>query len=158
MLKTQTRLPIVEEPAVDATTIKVCGGGTASRGTDAEEDLLCGGCAMVLFERMSVRTLTRTIVAPGQFIVITCGKCGVHNLAGPAEENPAGGISGKACDLCNGNRWICDQHPDQTWPHCEAIGIPCACNPHGVVSREFESVAESEKYRVLRGDSHDLPH
>ena len=80
MAKGQTRLPMVQEPAIDATIIKVFGGGTAFSGTEVDEDLICGGCGMVLFKRLSVGTLTRTIVAPGQFI-ITCGQCGVHNVA-----------------------------------------------------------------------------
>ena len=80
MAKSQTRLPTVQEHTVDATIIKVFGGGTAFSGTEVDEDLVCGGCGVVLFKRLSVGTLTRTIVTAGQFI-ITCGQCGVHNVA-----------------------------------------------------------------------------
>jgi hypothetical protein len=80
MAKSQTRLPTLQEHTLDATTMTVCGGGTAFSGRDLEGDLVCGGCGMVLFEDMSLYTLTRTIVTRGPFI-ITCGRCGVHNVA-----------------------------------------------------------------------------
>lgn len=33
--------------------------------------------------------------------------------------------------ICGGGGWICEQHPDRTWPHdnCAGPGMPCVCNP-----------------------------
>ena len=35
------------------------------------------------------------------------------------------------CPVCLGERWLCQDHPDNTWPHddCAAPGRPCpSCN------------------------------
>jgi len=42
----------------------------------------------------------------------------------------------KCCDNCDGQNWVCEEHPDTPWlledgsSHCGAPGIPCKkCNP-----------------------------
>ncbi len=41
------------------------------------------------------------------------------------------------CKTCDGERWVCESHPDQPWNGgdlecCGGAGIPCAdCNPCG---------------------------
>ena len=39
------------------------------------------------------------------------------------------------CPLCNGSRWLYEDHPDQPWEHdgCGGAGAPCICNPEGAV-------------------------
>jgi hypothetical protein len=37
----------------------------------------------------------------------------------------------RACSRCCGERWVCEQHPDELWPHddCAGPGEPCPnCN------------------------------
>jgi hypothetical protein len=39
-----------------------------------------------------------------------------------------------ACKLCRGERWVCEEHPDQPMGHdgCRGAGVPCPlCNPAG---------------------------
>jgi hypothetical protein len=50
------------------------------------------------------------------------------------------------CAICKGEGWLCEQHPDRTWPHssstesdgrCAGPGMPCSCNPNGNVHKDF---------------------
>lgn len=37
----------------------------------------------------------------------------------------------KDCQICVGEGWLCEQHPDLPFPHdkdCSGPGIPCRCN------------------------------
>lgn len=37
------------------------------------------------------------------------------------------------CQKCKGTRWVCENHPDQSFPDhtcCGGAGMPCECNPH----------------------------
>jgi hypothetical protein len=39
----------------------------------------------------------------------------------------------EACPICKGMGWVCENHPDKSWPEecsCGA-GEPCVCNTHG---------------------------
>ena len=61
-----------------------------------------------------------------------------------------------ACPTCHGELWICEAHPDQSWPHCEAVGVPCLCNPRAAMPSDFTIVAESETFRRMqRADAGD---
>ena len=63
------------------------------------------------------------------------------------------------CPTCRAELWVCEAHPSERWPHCEAVGIPCACNPSGVMPAHFERVAESEADRRQHHDaSIEKPH
>ena len=36
------------------------------------------------------------------------------------------------CTRCQGERWVCGQHPERGWPHddCAGPGVPCPeCQP-----------------------------
>lgn len=55
-----------------------------------------------------------------------------------------------SCPRCGRERWICEEHPEQPWPHdnCAGPGIPCPlCNPAGPDERpelpaDFQSEIE----------------
>ncbi len=38
----------------------------------------------------------------------------------------------KTCDICTGEGWVCESHPDEKWGDgqycCGAAGMPCVCN------------------------------
>jgi hypothetical protein len=39
--------------------------------------------------------------------------------------------TGLVCPLCQGERWVCEEHTDRPWPHgdCPGPGVPCPiCN------------------------------
>jgi len=67
--------------------------------------------------------------------------------------------AGMPCPTCRGQLWICRKHVDQSWPHCKAIGIPCACNPKAVMPSDFMTEAKSETDGLMpRADSSDKLH
>ena len=40
------------------------------------------------------------------------------------------------CEICKGELWVCENHPDVAWNHgdppcCGGAGMPCECNPQG---------------------------
>ena len=65
------------------------------------------------------------------------------------EPDPSG-----PCPLCQGERWVCEQHPERPWPHlvqtleqgphedCAGPGDPCpACNPDAELPPGWVSIA-----------------
>jgi hypothetical protein len=48
------------------------------------------------------------------------------------------------CPLCEGERWVCEQHPERPFPHedCDGPGDPCpACNPDAELPPGWVSIA-----------------
>jgi hypothetical protein len=74
--KKKTKLSVIPTPDKKA-TILIVAVTPAFKG-DENEDLLCGGCDIVLGESISLDTLYSRFVAPVQFLVV-CAKCKAHN-------------------------------------------------------------------------------
>jgi len=52
------------------------------------------------------------------------------------------------CPLCQGELWLCEEHPDKPWPHddCPGPGFACVCNPECAVKwQEVYAVNNDDK-------------
>ena len=51
------------------------------------------------------------------------------------------------CPICEGEGWVCENHPDKTWGQgggagrCECgAGMPCKCTPYMIRKNEAASI------------------
>ena len=73
-----TRLGLVDKPHPGASILKFTGKPPALRGSD-QENLLCGGCEVVLGKSISALTVKNLFGASNQLILV-CPKCGANNV------------------------------------------------------------------------------
>jgi len=54
------------------------------------------------------------------------------------------------CQICKGERWLCEDHPDQPYEHdgCRGCGIPCKCNPNQEMPPGFRVERDIERGRI----------
>jgi len=73
----RTKLGTVEKPLEGASIIQP-NGVPAFKGEE-QENLLCGGCELVIGKSVSATTLKARFAAPVQLVVI-CPKCKAYNV------------------------------------------------------------------------------
>ena len=79
MAKRQTKLSTVTDSNPVRDSIISARVTPAFKGND-QEDGLCGGCGVVLFEGVSVSSLGKNLVPTSGRLIARCGKCGADNL------------------------------------------------------------------------------
>jgi hypothetical protein len=57
------------------------------------------------------------------------------------------------CELCHGELWVCENHPDKPWgdgeSQCECgAGMNCTCNPDGDFPPGFVTIATVDPNKV----------
>jgi len=55
-----------------------------------------------------------------------CDCCGAV-LACEKNSSTVIHIAALLCTLCGGERWVCEQHPSQPWPHGNCAGARAPC-------------------------------
>lgn len=64
------------------------------------------------------------------------------------------------CADCDGQNWVCEEHPECPWlvadgnSHCGAPGMPCKCNP----SDRDNPPRELTGFKVILDDEGFHPH
>jgi hypothetical protein len=76
-MNTNKRLPTVPSPHKQASILAPT-VAPLLRGNDSE-NLLCGGCSVILTEGFSEATISSRFAAPAQ-LLIKCPKCGAFNV------------------------------------------------------------------------------
>ena len=76
MARRKIKLEIIDQPHPKASVLALT--ITPAIKGDDDEDLLCGGCGVVLCESFSRDTSASLFMAPAQML-LTCPKCGAHN-------------------------------------------------------------------------------
>ena len=76
MSRAKTKLGVVEKPLPNASILNL-NEAPLDLGRE-QEDLLCGGCEIILIKGMSALTAKARFAAPNQLIAV-CPGCGAYN-------------------------------------------------------------------------------